>query len=412
MKKISLMILSTICIAFISTACGSSEKRVKVSRLADYVFEVNPYTSLDEKYADNYYLSTYDKWEKPLPGGGCSAISKKVSDGTMLVGRNMDLNISNKAAYIIRTKKNPDEKRPYDTIGLAYTFRDISPNYEEALSKGITEQFYKLLPFMCDDVMNDQGLHIEINMRNAEYWPTGEDKFACSGTNEDSDKKVYMFELTRYIAENCSSVSKVLDYVKTLDVYSQEHYWNYCFLISDRTGASGLLEFASNKVYWMPDEHCQTNFYINEETAKNQSIKSGLGRYQALIEGIDYVDNASSMFNLMDKISYYNIYKATECYLYHFDPRSENIGAFPWLTYETVLDDDKLDEILFMMDLYGENITKLTRQQQRNENKYWESTFTEVVDLKKKTILVRFFEDNKCKMLITFDKGTVIPNEL
>lgn len=149
-------------------------------------------------------------------------------DGHCLVGRNMDLNISNKNAYIIRTNAGK-----FKTIGLAYTFRSISPDYDIVAEKGISQEFYKILPFMCDDVLNEAGLHIEINMRHGEYWPNGADMFGCSGTNPESEERVYLFEIPRYVGEHCATVEEAMAYVSSLDVYSQNNYWNDCFLVSD-----------------------------------------------------------------------------------------------------------------------------------------------------------------------------------
>ena len=139
------------------------------------------------------------------------------------------------------------------------------------------------LPFICDDIVNDAGLHVEVNMRHGEFWPNGEDKFSCSGTNPESENRVYMFTVSRYIAENCATVEEAKEYVSSLDVYSQNGYWNYCFLVSDNEGNSSLLEFSSNQVIWLDEDKIdsydwlkkyktkaigQTNFYLNEDAWK------------------------------------------------------------------------------------------------------------------------------------------------
>ncbi|MCQ2802405.1 MAG: hypothetical protein MJ225_01835 [Bacilli bacterium] len=377
----------------------------QVYEIADHIFEVPKYKTLDEEYADQYYLSTYDKWEIDEPqGGGCSAIKTTLENNDFAVGRNMDLNISNKCAYIVRT----DVPHKNSTVGLAYTFRDVSPDYHIVkANKGLEDKFYKLLPFMCDDVLNDKGLYIEINMRNGEYWPTGEDKFACKGTNPYAEKRVYMFELPRYIAENCDDLAGAKEYIKNLNVYSQEHYWNYSFLICDRFGNSSILEFGLNKYYWNDDKICQTNFYLNKECFDIERIYSGLGRYNTLMEGIESVKTESDLYKLMDKVSYYQVYDPYNC---QFDPRSENIGALPYLTYELIFDDKYKDTIFAMMDEFGKSVRSLSRQQQMNLNQFWESTFTEVVNISKKTIFVRFFENEKLKAIINLD-STIISND-
>lgn len=408
MKKLAIFIL-TLSMLLI-TGC-STNNNSKLTELGNYIYEVDEYTSLDYESADKFYARSNDNW-----GGGCSAISKIV-DGHRLIGRNMDQSISNKCAYIIRTNAGD-----YKTIGLVYTHRDYSPDRDEILSKGISDEFYKVLPFMCDDVLNDAGLHIEINMRHNEYWPNGDDKFACEGTNPKSPDRVYMFELPRYIGEHCATVQEAKEYVSTLNVYSQNYYWNYCFIISDSKGDSSLLEFSCNEVHWLDEENlenykwleqyntkaiAQANFYLNEYAWKIQDIKSGEGRYIALQKGIDKVNSRSDMYNLMKKVQYSNYYlDYDECKNNYFDPRSENIGEINWATYDLIMNPDVEDIARPIINEMNAEVRKLTRQEKQDENIYWESIFTEVVDTNTKEIFVRIYENEDNLYLINFDGTT------
>mgnify|MGYP003309352094 CR=1 FL=1 len=401
MKK-SLVLLTSLLALCSLTGCNQ-EVRHKLNEITSYVFEVPTYTELDEKYADDYFKQTYYNW-----GGGCSAIAKTILDPgegsetsrkRTIVGRNMDLNISNKCAYIVRTEVPGKNK----TFGLAYTFREISEDYNIVKEKGISDQLYKVLPFLCDDVMNDKGLYVEINMRNGEYWPSGEDKFACSGTNPYyKDKTVYMFELPRYIAENCSRVSEVEEYVKGLNIYSKEYYWNYAFIIADRSGDYGLLELANNRIYWIPGQDCQTNFYINENCNAAEELPCGIGRYNYLKKHIDGVNTKQEMFDLMKDVSYSQIYNARTC---KFDCRSEMIGSLPWLDYSFLMAMDEYKEAAIeMMYEATADVRAMTREEKANLNQYWESSFTEVADTKEMTIQVRFFENESKVYEISFTK--------
>ncbi len=408
----ALIVLLAICMLSV-TGCASKGNMDKLTELDKYIFEVGEYTSLDYDAADAFYAKDNDNWE-----GGCSAISKMV-DGHRLVGRNMDLNISNKCAYIIRTNAGK-----YRTIGLAYTFRDFSPDYDELLNEGMSDEFYKVLPFMCDDVMNDGGLHIEINMRHAEFWPNGEDKYTCKGTNPKSDKRVYMFELPRYIGENCATVEDAKKYVAALNVYSKNHYWNYCFLISDSKGHSSLLEFAGNKVYWLDEEELdsldwlkgyntkaigQTNFYLNEISWYTQDIKSGEGRFITLQNGIDAVNSKSDMYDLIRKVEYSHFYEDyDECKNNYFDPRSENIGEASWAEYDLLMNPALEDASRKILNAFNTEVRKLSRQEKQDLNQYWESTFTEVVDVNAGEMYVRFFENEDRLYRIDFDGTTKI----
>lgn len=425
MKKLItfLLVLSL----FLITGCQKKDEAIKeeasqeiidtnfkgLTELEKYVFELDEYTALDYEYADKYFADNNDNW-----GGGCSAISKIV-DGHRLVGRNMDLNISNKNAYIIRTNAGK-----FKTIGLAYTFRDISPDYDIVVNEGISEQFYKVLPFMCDDVLNDAGLHVEINMRHGEYWPNGEHKFGCAGTNPKSDKRVYLFELPRYIGENCATVEEAKEYIASIDVYSQNHYWNYCFLVSDAMGNSSLLEFSTNEVHWLDETDIptfdwlkeygmkaigQTNFFLNELAWYEQDIKSGEGRFISLQAGINEVNSKSDMYDLIRKVQYSSYYlDYDECKNEHFDPRSENIGEISWAVYDLIMSPEFEEYSKKTLNEYSAGIRVLSRQEKQDANKYWESTFTEVVDTNEKTIFVRMFENEDMLYLLNFNGTTKI----
>lgn len=409
MKKLFgiLLMLSMI----FAAGCVPNNNKSKITELDKYIFEVEEYTSLDYDCADAFYARSNDNW-----GGGCSAISKMV-DGHRLVGRNMDQSISNKCVYIIRTNTGK-----YKTFGLVYTHRDYSPDYEDVIKNGLSDEFYKTLPFMCDDVLNDAGLHIEINMRHGEYWPNGEDKFACEGTNPESSERVYMFELPRYIGENCATVEEAKEYVSSLNVYSQDHYWNYCFIISDSEGHSSLLEFASNEVYWLDEENlgsyewldvydpkaiAQANFYLNETAWYTQDIKTGEGRYIALQNGIDAVNSRSDMYDLMRKVQYSNFYlDYDECKNNYFDPRSENIGEVSWAMYDLIMHSEFEDTARELINEVNAGVREMPRQEKQDINVYWESIFTEVVDVNTQEIFVRIFENEDLLYLINFDGTT------
>ena len=422
MKKIIVLLL-TLCLLVSAVGCGTTAKQTektnnnlsKFKEIEKYLYEVDEYTKLDYACADAFYAKSNDNW-----GGGCSAISKMV-DGHRIVGRNMDQSISNKCAYIVRTNAGK-----YRTIGLVYTHRDYSPDYDDIQANGISDEFYKTLPFMCDDVINTGGLHIEINMRHGEYWPNGEDKFACEGTNPKSKQRVYMFELPRYIGENCATVAEAKEYVKSLNVYSQNHYWNYCFLISDSKGHSSLLEFSSNEVNWLDEEKldtydwlkvykpkaiAQANFYLNKTAWYIQDIKTGEGRFTALQKGIDAVKSRSDMYNLMRKVQYSNFYlDYDECKNNYFDPRSENIGEVSWAQYDLIMHPKFEETARKLINETNKGVYDMPRQEKRDKNVYWESIFTEVVDVNNQEIFVRFYENEDMLYLLNFDGTTKLKN--
>ena len=440
-KRILLVLLCVLPVLLLF-GCGSRENYTGLTEIEENsrIFEVD-YDRVDYDSGDKFWADNNDNW-----GGGCTAVTKELSDGHRVVGRNMDLNIAAKPAYIVRT--DASEGR-YKTIGLAYTFREYAPLYDDVREKGISDEFRDILPFLCDDVMNDQGLHIEVNMRHAECDFAGNDQFSLKGTNPDGERRVHMFELPRYIAEHCKTVAEAKEYVKTLDIYSKDSYWNYCFIISDSTDTgethASLLEFSAigflGDVYntyvaedeyalavnWIDEEdvadidwigvgqtnrerYCrlhalaQANFYLNRWAYQREDMRSGEGRFLTVQSLIDGVDSKSQMYDLMRRISYSWFYTDYDnCKTYHFDPRSENLGEFQGGTYDFLFDDNYEELIKMMLNASNGEILAMTREQKEEKGGIWESTFTEVVDVTEQTIEVRFFENEALRFKVTMD---------
>lgn len=392
LKRYFAFFLSILLIASIFSGCTNHKyTNSKLDEVFEYVFDAGIYKNLDYEFAKEYFKENYDNY-----GGGCTAVAKVNKDGDTIVGRNLDLNISNKPAYVYRT----NVKGCYKTIGLTYTFRDISPDYNVVKKDGLPNDFAKLLPFMADDVLNEKGLYIELNMRNAEFKENGESKFSCSGTNSQSDERVYMFEIPRYIGEHCATVDEALEYVKGLNIYSKNGYWNYSFLIADSTGKYGVLEIAENNLFWNENQQCHTNFYINPDWNSIEKYKAGLGRYNKVMQNIDEVETQDQMFELMDSVSYFQFYNLRVC---KFDYRSENVGALSYATTDFLMDEKNAKWIKDLLTEYGDYVRSLNRTQLQDANQFWESSFTEVINCNEKTIFVRFFENDEKKMVLSFD---------
>lgn len=362
---------------------------MKEKTLMDHVIDAGIYTALDYEYAKKSISKAYDNM-----GGGCTAVAKYTEDGRMLVGRNMDLNISHNPAYIVRTKV----PGCYETVGLSYTFKESAPTYEYVLENGIPEEFKKTIPFLSCDIMNEKGLYVEINMRSGELTPEGEPKYSCTGTNPESKERVHAILLTRYIGEHCKDVEEAVAYAKSLDIYTAVggfDAWNFCFMIADAGGRYGLLEIAQNKVVWNEGQPVQANFYVTPEFAENELMKAGTDRYRIVMEGRDGVQNRGDMFELINSVSYHQIYSYDNC---GFDYRSEFIGVEPHWTYDYVTAEENRAEIdAYAKDL-AETLGTLPRSMKQDRNTMWESVFTVVADCSERSLAVRFFEDDDRKM--------------
>ena len=355
-----------------------------LNEVLNHVFEVETYKELDYAFVNEFFKNGFDL------SGGCSAVVKTLADGTTIMGRNMDLNISRKPAYIVRT----DVENHYKTVGLAYIFTKEAPDYEEVKSNGIPEMFRKGLPFITTDVLNEKGLYIEINMRMSECWPNGEPKFVCTGTNPDAKDRIFVTMLGRYVGENCASVDEAIEYVKTLDIFTglDTHAWNFCYLMADKSGHYGLLEIAQNKVIWHDYQNAQTNFYIDKELSKQQLYKAGVGRYEYITKHIDSVTTKEEMYKLMKDISYFQMYENNGC---PYDVRSEFVANKPHFTYEYLMDENNKEEFEETMKDIQSRVLGKPRSFVEGRAKNWESTFTIVTDCNNKEMFVRFFEDDE-----------------
>ena len=319
MKKNLCVILSCVLLTSVFTSCAKNSDLMPVKKVHDYVFDLGTYHEMDYDFAEDFIQNKYDGWD-----GACTAVAKKTDDGKMLVGRNMDLYISNKPAYIIRTAVDGN----YKTIGINYSNK-TGDNYLDVLKKGgVTKTFYKIVPFLCTDVMNEKGLYVETNMRMGEYWATGKLKNACTGTNPGAKHRICSLILPRYLGENCATVKEAIELVKELDIYTPKAVgmdWNFCFMMADNTGDYGLLEIARNKISWLQNEPAQSNFFVTKEFQENEELACGVGRYIVVREGRDKVKNEQDMYELMKKVNYSKVYDPENC---DFDAGTEYLTEF------------------------------------------------------------------------------------
>ncbi len=401
--------------------------------IKDHVIDLCTYTEIDY---DNLFNELNTRY---MAKGGCSVAYKAITKNgkkEFIVGRNLDLSISNNPAYIVRTAV----KNEYKTIGLTYTSFP-SQTYEDILKRGMSEDLYNKMPFMCTDIMNEKGLYIEINMRNYEAYPNGEDKYICTHSRTLEIKKynntLHNFELlqkvdiaepkrqicitllSRYLARHCDSVGDVIEELKSLDVFSPNSFinWNFCLYIADKNGNHGVLELARSiigpdnsfgKLVFIQDAPGQTNFYLNPEFAYLEEYKSGVGRFNTIIKTLPKIKNEKDMFNLMNTISYNQIYTKDEWvddilrnkvknFNSHckFDKSTEFVELCWWITNKLLESGDFKDDVQSSINKICETYESLSEEEIRKEAKYWQSSFTIVANCSKCQMHIRFFENPK-----------------
>ena len=353
--------------------------------LYEQVIDLGTYTELDADGVSEYLADKYDNWEV---GGKCTAAVRVTSEGETLVGRTMDLNISDEPAFIFRT----DVEGLYKTVGLTY-FPSGQGSYEEVIENGISDAYRAMIPYFSSDSMNEYGFYVEANMRTDEYYEDGTSKFGSSGTNPDSDTRVAMSILPTYLTTHAKNIPEALELIETLDIYSlnsESLAWPFAYLMADGEGNYGLLEIVNNEVIWHDKQAIQTNFYISEKYRAVEDYQSGLGRYEVMEEGLDAVESKKDMYNLMSKVLYSQVYDRENS---QFNVLTEYVDLKPEFTAEYVMDAANEAEMNKYVDAYGEYFHSLTREEVAEEGYFWESVFTIVVDSTNKTFYVNFFED-------------------
>lgn len=399
-------------------------ENIKVKQIFEHVFETETYTEFDEEFGHNAFASKFDEY---FSGGGCTAFAKHTKEG-VITARNMDLYVSNKPSYVVHVHR-PNKNK---VLGLSYTSMQ-GPDYLDVVKEGVPYSYYKMIPVLCCDCLNEHGLYIETNMRYDERDSNGNYKYTCHGTRSSkglkSEKRLLSLLLPMYLSERCDSVESAIKYVKEkLDVYTpdrkNEHLaWNFCFLMADKTGRYGILEIAKDEVNFveggkpgqddvnkrkMPLGACQANFYITPKFAKGEKQYAGEGRYNYVAKEWSKVQTMEDAYVLINDVSYFQSYLPWCA----FDNLSEYVGV--------VVDDKKTADIIGMNyndlgKLWDIDYVKANKEVVKNfialtsqavmkdmanssltiKGNYWESTFTVVTNVNEGKMFVRFNECNK-----------------
>lgn len=358
----------------------NNKKYENFTDLGNYVIECDRYQYFDFNKALEYTNKYLDITTKI----SCSALATRTNSGDVLIGRNLDLTISQYPCYITHIKYGK-----YDTLNFSYD--EMSKNkikYEDLLKKGkIDPDYYNALPMLAADSMNSEGLYIEYNMRD--YEP----QFICFGTNPDANVRACTISLPFLVTSYCSTIEEALLFIRSkLNLYTLVDEtiasgWNMCYMIGDSTGAYGLIEIANDEVKYLPKQHGQGNYYIYPEFNSTSRNQSGYGRLQFGIERIDKVQNEVQMSNLMDSImwkneilnipyAYRDKYKHIHFYadskhqIPSLDWRSDNVKKLPVNRYGKYIDVDSNTPEAIMVREYKENYYNYISGINMDENEY------------------------------------------
>lgn len=367
-------------------------ENVLATKVFDYVCELPTYTELD--YAAQAYFFE-NEFSKMNAHGGCSAAIKTIG-GETIAARNLDFYISNKPAYIVRT----EAPGAYKTVGVAYV-PWFGPRYDEVLAEGVGEEFVKLYPFCCSDILNEKGLYIEINMRTEEFHD-GKPRYCDHGLNPGKER-VSAVAFVRYAAERCATIDEVLEMLGQIDYYSLSApgiEWGFCYAMADATGNYGILEIAGDKVYFNKYQPVQTNMYIAPELAAGQLYKSGLGRYHTLMANLYKAKDEQGMQDLIDLVKYSTQYSdPATC---AFDIRHEYYDPEQGIDYAAIMDPANQEMLQNEVDKYVAWWHSLSRQEMQDDGTIWETSISTCTNVTKRTMHVRFFEDEERSLVLGF----------
>ncbi len=358
-----------------------SDANVPVKSLFDYVCELPAYTELDYEYQQNWFANEFQNLQ-----GGCSAAAKNIG-GDIVVARNLDFNISNKSAYVVRTAVPGF----YKTVGVSYV-PWFGPDYKDAVVEGVPADFAKIVPFFTCDILNEKGFYIEADMRTEEFHD-GVPRYKCNGLNPGGDR-VSAIAFLRYAAERVATIDELLELLKKVDYYSLSApgiEWGFSYMVADSTGNFGVLEIAGDKVYFNQYHPCHTNCYVTPELAANQLYPGGLGRYHTLMANYFKATDEQGMQDLIDlvKCSTQN----TDMDGCAYDWRFEQFNPSAGIDYAMLTNPANQDMIREEVVKYNAWLNSLSRQEKQDKNSIWESTLSTRTNVMKGTMRVRFYED-------------------
>lgn len=331
-SKILTIIISSILTIFVMSiiiAIKESDKgyfnklrnKVTVESISDYVVKLPTYTDIDYETGLKKVNEKYDGWSNQniisseILGGSCTSSAKVMENGDMVLARNMDLTLTEapEFVYYINTPGK------YKSFNITYIRNYV--DYDEVLKYGIDKDKYDYIPYLATDAINEYGLVIEMNMRSDEYdIATGNLILSSTGTNPESNTRILVTSLVRYLADNAKSVEESLAILGAINNDTKERYgngelniysmntetnkWNLAFQIADATGNFGVIEFVDNKVMYHPFAKAQANYYLTKEYRDQELYASGESRVDTILKDYDSIKTIFEMTSNMTKVRY------------------------------------------------------------------------------------------------------------
>lgn len=241
----------------------------------------------------NEYIAKTDVF-KP----SCTTTAKRNSKGEVIIGRNMDVDISQTPAVISRITG-----AKYETV--AFSYQGPTDAYSYSSLDLLDEDPYYLasIAFRSTDAMNEKGLYAECNMREMD------DKYDLyvRGTNPGKTR-VSLMSICSLVTLHCATVKEALEYVAdSYDWYTPGFMlsgdfcaWTLSMLIGDATGEYGIIEFGKNSFRYIPYANGQGNYFLHPDYAEYAVEGTGYGRLAAAWKGLPECETAMDMMKNME----------------------------------------------------------------------------------------------------------------
>ncbi len=248
---------------------------------------------------------------------GCTSMAKRNNKGEVIVGRNTDLDISQKAAYVFKTTFGK-----YTNFCVAYT-PGLYLDYAQLQQKDSLDQkeLDKIICVACD-ALNEKGLYMQANLREETEATLCYGVHSSNGetTRADgtpwSELRAPTPAISQIVTQNCATVKEAIEFIKnSYDWYSFTPndvislglgHNNLAFMIGDATGEYGLIEIAQDEIRYIPYQFGQANFYIDPKWNALDPVGAGVGRLAKVSEVIGAPQTLEEMMDAMKQIMWRN----------------------------------------------------------------------------------------------------------
>lgn len=315
MKKILITALAmALAFSALPASAENGEAGIPVSRVTDYLFEINCDGYEEHIGEANEYFTRYNP-----KLGGCSSVQNGY-----LRGRNYDWTFDEEPEFVIHVPAN--ENGRHASIGVCATTEITAADVEN----GGIGKVISLLPYLTLDGINDAGLTVNINVVG--YEEMGEYVMK----NDDPSDDTCPLMVPRLLLDNASSIDEAVAMMEEMDIFSLGTQEEAHYMISgpqspdDSTFNTVVVELIPDedmhyrlnvidysKGGFVDDRPVMTNFHLTGFDGSMESLTRhpmGYERYKILHDCFDQGSTVRGMMDLMKKVYY------TRAYDLYIDP--------------------------------------------------------------------------------------------